>query len=114
MTGQKTITFDDFLAVDLRVGTVVRVEDFPEAHKPAYKLWVDIGGGEIKKSSAQITHHYRKEELLNKQVLCVTNFPPRQIGPVQSEVLVCGFYDENGHVILAVPDKTAPNGAKLG
>jgi len=108
-----TLTPNDFLALDIRVGTIVHVEDFPEARKPAYKLWIDIGEGDIKKSSAQITHHYTKQDLLNKQVACVVNLPPRQIGPVKSEVLVTGFHDKDGHVILSVPDKPMDNGQKL-
>jgi tRNA-binding protein len=108
------ITWNDFEKVDLRVGTIIKVEDFPEAKKPAYKLEIDFGKElGIKKSSAQITEHYTKEDLLNKQVICVTNFSPRQIGPFISEVLTTGFYDENNHVILAQPERKAPNGSKL-
>jgi tRNA-binding protein len=107
------ITWDDFEKVDLRVETIVEVLDFPEARKPAYKLKVDLGPEiGIKKSSAQIAKLYNKEELLSRQVLCVVNFPPRQIGPFISEVLTTGFIlgDE---VILAVPERKAPNGARL-
>lgn len=112
---EHVLTWDEFEQVDMRVGTITRVEDFPEARKPAYKLWVDLGEeiGE-KKSSAQITALYTKEELLGKQVICVTNFPPRQIGPVRSEVLLTGLYKTSSEIVLAVPDKPVPNGSKLG
>jgi tRNA-binding protein len=108
------IGFDDFLAVDIRVGTVTRAEPFPEARKPAIRLWVDFGPeiGE-KKSSAQLTAHYTPEALIGRQVLAVVNFPPRQIGPVRSEVLVLGVHDADGGVLLAVPDRPAPDGARL-
>jgi len=108
------INFDHFLAVDIRVGTVVKAEPFPEARKPAIKLWIDFGPeiGE-KKSSAQITDLYNCEKLQGKQVMGVVNFPPRQIGPFMSEVLILGFMDKAGSVILAVPDKLAPNGSSL-
>ena len=108
------INFEHFLAVDIRVGTILRAEEFPEARKPAVKLWVDFGPeiGE-KKSSAQITDHYDYDTLVGKQVMGVVNFPPRQIGPFMSEVLILGFMDTNGAVILAVPDKLTPNGSSL-
>ncbi len=107
------ITWQDFEKVELRVGTIIRAEDFPEAKKPAYKLWVDLGELGTKKSSAQITHHYKKQELIGKQVLCVCNFPPKQIGPHLSEVLVTGFYDSDGHVILSGVERKVPNGSLL-
>ena len=108
------IEWDDFARVELRVGTIVEVEDFPEARKPAWKLVVDFGA-EIgrKKSSARITDLYSRDELLGKQVIGVVNFPAKQIGPVRSECLVTGFYREDGAVVLAVPDKSVTNGAKL-
>ncbi|MCT4556659.1 MAG: tRNA-binding protein [Pelagimonas sp.] len=108
------ITYDDFAKVDIRIGTVVRAEPFPEARKPAYKLWIDFGPevGE-KKSSAQITVHYDPDTLVGRQVMAVVNFPPRQIGPVRSEVLVLGFSDEDGAIVLAGPGQTVPNGSKL-
>jgi tRNA-binding protein len=108
------INLEHFLAVDVRVGTVLRAEEFPEARKPAIKLWVDFGSeiGE-RKSSAQITEHYDYNILVGKQVMGVVNFPPRQIGPFMSEVLILGFMDANGSVVLAVPDKPIPNGSSL-
>jgi len=108
------ISFDDFMAVDVRVGEIVRAEPFPEARKPAYKLWVNFGDkiGE-KKSSAQITVHYSLSQLVGKRVMAVVNFPPRQIGPVKSEVLVLGIPDENGAVVLITPDKDVPLGVRL-
>lgn len=108
------ISFDDFLKVDIRVGTVVRAEPFAEARKPALKLWIDFGAeiGE-KKSSAQITVHYKAEELVGRQVAAVVNFPSRQIGPLMSEVLTLGFPDANGEVVLFAPDLKVPNGARL-
>lgn len=111
----KTISWWDFESVELRAGTVIAVEDFPEARKPAYKITVDFGGEVgIKTSSAQITTHYTKDELLGKQIVWVVNFPPKQIGPFMSEFLCTGFYREDGSVILAIPERDVPNGAKLG
>jgi len=108
------ISWEQFSAVDLRVGTIVEVIDFPEARKPAYKLKVDFGAEiGVKQSSAQITDLYTKEELLGKQIIGVTNFPPKQIGTFMSEVLVTGFYNDDGHVVLAVPDRSALRGIKL-
>jgi tRNA-binding protein len=108
------ISYDDFAAVDIRVGTVTRAEPFPEARKPAIKLWVDFGGdiGE-KRSSAQITAHYTPEGLVGRQVLAVVNFPPRQIGKVMSEVLVLGVPDASGEVVLIGPSLPVPDGGKL-
>jgi tRNA-binding protein len=109
-----TITFDDFLKVDIRVGRIVAAEPFPEARKPAYKLRVDFGPGiGEKRSSAQITRHYRPEELVGRQVLAVVNFPPRQIGPVRSEVLVLGVPDADGEVVLVGPGHEVPVGGRL-
>lgn len=108
------ISFDDFLKVDVRVGVVTRAEPFPEARKPALKLWVDYGPGiGEKKSSAQITVHYAPGDLLGRRVLGVVNFPPRQIGPFMSEALVLGVPDESGNVVLVVPDKDVPVGGRL-
>lgn len=108
------ISFDDFMAVDIRVGTVTAVEDFPQARKPAWKLTVDFGGEiGVKRSSAQITAHYRPEDLLGRQVLGVVNFPPRQIGPFMSEVLVLGLHDAENKVVLVGPERGVPNGARL-
>lgn len=108
-----TITWEEFEKVSLITGTIVQVDDFPEARIPAYKLIVDIGNGTLKKSSARITDLYTKESLLGKQVVCVSNFPPKQIGNYISEVLATGFYNDDGHVVLAVPDKKISNGKKL-
>ncbi|KPP86346.1 MAG: tRNA-binding protein [Rhodobacteraceae bacterium HLUCCA08] len=108
------ITFDDFLKVDIRVGTVTRAEPFPEARKPAFKLWVDFGPeiGE-RKSSAQITAHYDPAALVGRQVMAVVNFPPRQIGPMRSEVLVLGLSDGAGGIVLIGPDQAVANGERM-
>jgi tRNA-binding protein len=108
------IDFEDFLKVDIRVGRIVRAEPFPEARKPAFKLWIDFGDeiGE-RKSSAQITRHYDPDTLIGKSVMAVVNFPPRQIGPVRSEVLVLGVSDNNGDIVLIAPDKDVPLGARM-
>ncbi len=109
-----TITYDDFERVDIRAGQIIRAEPYPEARKPAIKLWVDFGPeiGE-KRSSAQITVHYKPEELIGKQVLAVVNFPPRQIGKFISEVLVLGLPDAAGEVVLIGPDQSVPIGGKM-
>lgn len=107
------IQFADFLKVDIRVGTIISVEEYPEAHKPAYKLEIDFGALGKKRSSAQITHHYQKEDLIGKQVIAVVNFPPKQIGKFTSSVLILGLPDENGMVILLEPTKKVPNGCRL-
>ena len=113
-TAQETISWDDFMRVDLRVGTIVAVDDFPEARRPAYKLQVDFGAViGIKKSSAQITALYERDSLIGKQVLAVVNFPPKQIGPVRSECLVTGFHNADGDIVLTMPTAKVPNGARL-
>jgi tRNA-binding protein len=108
------ISYADFVAVDIRVGTIVDVQPFPEARKPAFKLWIDFGDGiGVKKSSAQITRHYEAASLKGRQVAAVVNFPPRQIGKFMSEVLTLGFPDADGGVVLVAPTKPVPNGGKL-
>lgn len=108
------ITFDEFLKVDIRTGTIIEARDFAEARKPAIILIIDFGPEiGIKKSSAQIKVHYAPDELVGRQVMAVVNFPPRQIGPIKSEVLTLGFEDEHGAIVLAAIDKPVPNGRKL-
>jgi tRNA-binding protein len=108
------IAFDDFLKVDIRVGTIVEARPFPEARKPAFQLIIDFGPAiGLKKSSAQITKNYRLDELVGRQVAAVVNFPPRQIGPIMSEVLTLGFPDAQGEVMLFAPDRAVPNGGRL-
>ena len=111
---EELIKFSDFLKVDIRVGQVMRAEPFPEAQKPAIKMWIDFGDDiGVRKTSAQITKHYRPETLMGKQVVAVVNFPPRQIGKFMSEVLVLGVPDEDGEVVLLKPDQYAPLGGRL-
>lgn len=108
------LSWSEFQKVELRAGTILTAEDFPEAKKSAYKITADFGEFGIKKSSVQITKLYSKEELVGKQIVGVINFPVKQIGPFQSEFLTTGFYREDGSVVLTVPDKEVPNGAKIG
>jgi tRNA-binding protein len=109
-----SISFDDFMKVDIRIGTIIEVENFPEARKPAYKLKIDFGPEiGVRKSSAQITVHYTPDELMGRQVAAVVNFPPRQIGPFMSEVLTLGFADQNGDVVLIEVGKPCPNGSRM-
>ena len=109
------ITWEHFDAVEMRAGTVVSVEDFPEARKPAYRISVDFGPGiGLRRTSAQVTALYSKSELIGRQVMGVLNFPPKQIGPMRSEFLLAGFYREDGAVVLAVPERPVHNGARLG
>ena len=108
------IGFDQFTAVDIRVGTITAVEEFPEARKPAWKMTIDFGEEiGIRRSSAQITVHYGRDELIGRQVMAVVNFPPRQIGPFMSEVLTLGYPDADGHIVLAAVERRVPNGARL-
>ncbi len=110
----ETIGFDDFLKVDIRVGTVVKAEPYPEARRPAYKVWVDFGAGiGVKKTSAQATAHYTLEDLIGRQVAAVVNFPPKQIGKFMSEILVLGFPGGEGEVVLIGPERPVPNGGRL-
>ncbi|NIA71922.1 tRNA-binding protein [Pelagibius litoralis] len=114
MSDSSQISFDDFQKVEVRIGTIVDAQPFPEARRPAIKLWVDFGAPlGLKKSSAQITVHYAVEELVGKQVAAVVNFPPRQIGKFMSEILVLGFPDGDGEVVLVTADKPVPNGGRL-
>lgn len=108
------ITWDDFSKIDMRCGTIIEANDFPNARKPAYQLKIDFGKSGIKQSSAQITHHYSKEELIGKQIIAVINFPPKQIANFFSECLVLGVYDENNEVILLRTDKPNANGQPIG
>jgi len=111
----KTIDWDEFAQVELRVGTIVETEPFPEARRPAYKIRADFGPEiGLRKCSAQITDLYSAEELVGRQIVGVVNFPPKQIGPMRSEFLLTGFYREDGAVVMAVPEREVPNGAKLG
>jgi tRNA-binding protein len=109
------ISWDDFEKIDIRSGTIVDVKDFAKARKPSYQIWIDFGAElGIKKSSAQVTNHYQKEDLLNRQVIAVVNFPPKQIADFFSECLVLGVYDENNHVILLQPERAVKNGQRIG
>jgi len=108
------ISWNDFEKIDIRAGTIIEVTDFPKARKPSYQLTIDFGELGIKRSSAQITHHYKKHDLLHKQVVAVINFPPKQIATFFSECLVLGVYDENNDVILLQPGKQVGNGQKIG
>lgn len=107
------ISVEDFFRADVRIGTVTHAEPFPEARKPAIKLWIDFGPIGERKTSVQIAHHYTPEGLVGRQVMAVVNFPPRQIGPFRSEVLTLGVHDEDGHVVLLGADRPVPNGARM-
>ena len=109
-----TISWPDFEKVDMRVGVVTDAQEFPEARRPAYRLWIDFGPLGVRRASAQITEHYRPSELIGRHVIAVVNFPPKQIGPFVSEVLVLGAYNEAGEVILLHPDKPVAPGSKIG
>lgn len=112
--GPSEISYDDFARVEIRVGTVVDAQPFPEARRPAYRLWVDFGPTlGVRKSSAQITVHYSPEALIGRQVAAVVNFPPKQIGPIRSECLVLGFPDADGAVVLIAPERPVPDGGRL-
>jgi tRNA-binding protein len=112
--GTVRIGFDDFMKVDIRVGTIVRAEPYPEARRPAFKLWVDLGVAiGVKKTSAQITRHYDPAQLVGRQVAAVVNFPPKQIGKFLSEILVLGFPDVDGEVVMVGPDRAVPDGGRL-
>jgi tRNA-binding protein len=109
-----TISWADFEKVDMRVGVVTDAREFPQARRPAYQLWIDFGPLGVKRSSAQITVHYRRGDLIGRRVIAVVNFPPKQIGPFQSEVLVLGVYDDAGEVVLLNPDRPVAPGSKIG
>jgi tRNA-binding protein len=109
-----TITWADFEKVDIRVGIVTDAREFPEARRPAYRLWIDFGPMGVRRSSAQITRHYQPAALIGRHVIAVVNFPPKQVGPFVSEVLVLGVYDEAGEVVLLGPDHDVPPGSKIG
>ena len=109
------ISWSDFEKIEIRSGTIIDVKDFPKARKPSYQIWVDFGAGfGIKRSSAQVTDHYRKEDLIDKQIIAVINFPPKQIADFFSECLILGVYDENNHVILLQPERPVKNGKRIG